>query len=210
MEPEPPAIAQLDNITVSMRPVGRVLDRFILKIQPGQVIALLGENGRGKTTLLRIAGGLLRPDRGTVSVLGVDLTAHPTTACGGLYSVIEPETSYDFLTFRQYAGLHRALYRLWNDDDAHRFCTDTAVPMDQTLATLSRGQRLKARLACAFASGARFLVLDEPFETLDTASRGYLRTRLAAWRAEGIGGILYSAHRNEDAEGVASGMVVIP
>jgi ABC-2 type transport system ATP-binding protein len=209
MDAELLPIALLEDITVSLRPVGRVLDRFSLGIQAGEVVALLGENGRGKTTLLRIAGGLLRPDRGKVSIMGVNLGAQPRVATAALYSVIEPETPYDFLTFRQYAAVHRAIYRRWNEAEAQRFCTETSVPLDQALATLSRGQRLKARLACAFASGAQFLVLDEPFETLDTASRGYLKARLVACRAEGRSGILYSAHRDEDAKDVATSIVNI-
>lgn len=198
------AMIILDGIGISLPPAGTILQNFSLRLRPGEAVALLGRNGQGKTTLLRIAAGLLEPDAGAVTILGIDLLTAPRAACEEMYHVIEPESVYDFLTFRQYAEVHRAIYRRWNEDAADRFCRSAGVPMNQALSTLSRGQRLKARLACAFASGTRFLVLDEPFESLDAESRLLLRSHLAAWRSAGTGAILYSAHRQEDSDGVAS------
>lgn len=202
-------IADLGDIAVSLAPTGVVVSGFSLRLLPGHVVALLGENGGGKTTLLRVAGGLLPPNEGSVRILGEDLLRRPQSACEHLYSVIEPTTPYDFLTVRQYLAVHGAIYPQWDGEAALRYCRDTAVPEDRPITTLSRGQRLKTRLACAFASGARFLVLDEPFESLDATSRAWLRLRLAECRAGGRNAILYSAHRDEDSDGIASGTITL-
>jgi len=203
------AIARLESIQVTMRPVGMVIADFSLHVGCGEVVALTGSNGRGKTSVLRVASGLTRPKRGSVSILGVDLLASPRAACAGLYSVIDLQSSYDFLTLRQYAEVHRATYGNWSESEALEFCRATDVPLDQPISTFSRGQKLKARLACAFASGTSFLALDEPFESLDSKGRHYLRDRMTEWKSTGRRGILFSAHREEDTDDLATRIVEI-
>ena len=179
----------------------------------GDRIGLVGENGTGKTTLLRVLGGELAATSGTVSVRGSvatvrqDLEAAPSTTVGDLVDdalapVREVATRYaealDALSSlaagddghgaaaerltRALAEAERA--QVWDADRrADEALSRFGAPRDpaRSLATLSVGERYRARLACTIAGRADILLLDEPTNHLDAEGIDYLTARLQAW-----------------------------
>ncbi|MES2150777.1 MAG: ATP-binding cassette domain-containing protein [Pseudomonadota bacterium] len=141
---------------------------------------LRGANGKGKTTLLKLAGGALAPGGGRIVFDGVDCAAQPLAYrrtsfyCGGE----TPELPW--LTVQELLDLHVALYpgtelaRL----NRHLAGFDIAQTLPQAVATLSLGQHKKLQLALALALPVRLLLVDEPFNGLDAAAMRYLREQL--------------------------------
>jgi len=172
-----------------------VFNDFSVVLEAG-ITWLRGPNGKGKTTLLRLMAGALAPHAGSIAVDGVDAVRAPlayrlgTFFCGGDV----PELPW--LTVQEFLDIHLALYPATDParvtQQLHAF--GIADVPGQLLSTLSLGQHRKVQLALALALPVRLLLLDEPFNGLDTAAVAYLRAQLAALAAEGGRCIVLTSH----------------
>ncbi|WP_168221421.1 ABC-F family ATP-binding cassette domain-containing protein [Actinomadura sp. WMMA1423] len=182
----------------------RVLHDVSVTVSARSRIAVVGENGRGKTTLLHVLAGLIPPDEGTVHRAGTiglarqELAARDGETVGGLTSAAlaaplaalaaldeatEAVTAGDPAAGDRYAAALEASTRLdaWDAErrldvalDALGACTDR----DRRLSTLSVGQRYRVRLACLLAARYDVLLLDEPTNHLDAGGLDFLTRRL--------------------------------
>jgi ABC-2 type transport system ATP-binding protein len=161
----------------------RVLNNAWLQVRGGEAVGLIGANGAGKTTMMRIAAGLVRPDSGCVRRADERLALR---YFGG-ETTLPPD-----VTVRGWASLFGR--RL---DDRRR------------IGQLSRGNRqllgLELVLACA---GADIILLDEPWEGLDPNGSEWLTGRLCRWRDEGAA-VLISSHRLHDLHSVCTRFVML-
>jgi len=160
---------------------GRTLfENLGLHLEPGAALQVEGRNGAGKSSLLRLLAGLLRPSAGTI-------TNPFTTAFAGHDLALKPNASLrDELT--HWARLDR---RTADHVNAALTAFDLAPLADLPVAVLSSGQKHRAALARAHASGAQLWLLDEPGVGLDTASLASLAAAMRAHRASG--GIVIAA-----------------
>jgi ABC-type multidrug transport system ATPase subunit len=150
----------------------------------GRLYAILGDNGAGKTTLLRGLAGLVRPTRGSISILG---TTNLRAVCHELGYMAHPSLLYD-----EMGGMENLRYfaRLYGITDQHR-CTVsmTAVDLDPALARpvsqYSQGMRQRLSLARAILHDPKVLLLDEPFSNVDGRSAGAMVSLLAQMRNAG-------------------------
>ncbi len=154
---------------------GVALDGLTLSVQPGEVLALLGPNGAGKTTTVRLLNGILAPDRGSASVLGID-PAVDGNAVRRITGVLTEHAGLDErLTARENLELTarmRGLDRTWaarrTMDLLERF--GMADRADVTVQGTSTGQRKRLALARALLHDPEILFLDEPTSGLDPAA----------------------------------------
>ncbi len=150
----------------------RALDGLDLRVEPGEIICLLGANGAGKTTTINLFLGFLEPTSGGAFVDGVDVRADPTGTKRKLLYVPE-----HIALFGELSGLENLQYfaALSGIDDRSaswlRACLQDAgladQAMDRRAAGYSKGMRQKVGLALAIAKQARALLLDEPTSGLD-------------------------------------------
>jgi ABC-2 type transport system ATP-binding protein len=176
----------------------KAVDGVDLTIARGSFFGLVGPNGAGKTTALSMAVGLLRPDGGTVSVLGHDVWSHPVEAKSRLGVLPDGESLPQRLTGTElltYMGLLRGL-----DGELVRSRADellTVLDMEDAggrlVAGYSTGMRKKIALAVALLHGPDVLVLDEPFEAVDPVSASTIRSILHGFIRTG-GTIVFSSH----------------
>src|ERR1700753_2332275 len=151
------------------------VDALDLTVRSGEFYALLGPNGAGKTTTLRMVAGLLRPDAGTVSVLGVDALADPVGAKQIMAWVSDEPMIYDKLTPFEYLEF---IAGLWGIDAAAAELRATALIEWLGLAPhahercegFSKGMRQKVALAGALVHEPKVIILDEPLTGLDAGS----------------------------------------
>ncbi len=174
------------------------VDRVDLEIPAGSFYGVVGPNGAGKTTTLSMATGLLRPDAGSVQVLGIDLWARPEAAKPLLGVLPDGLHTFDRLTGAElisYAARLRGLDR--ETTRARRDDLLAALDLDDAGRTLvmdySAGMTKKIGLACALVHAPRVLVLDEPFEAVDPVSAGAIRRILASFVSSG-GTVVMSSH----------------
>jgi ABC-type multidrug transport system ATPase subunit len=168
----------------------RVLGPLTFAVEQGQVVALLGRNGSGKSTTLAAVAGVVDPTEGTITVGTLGLVPgrdQPDYRRLVAYVPDEPLLFPD-MTLRQHA---RFIAGAWDcpDDGFEELLARLAIDhvVDDVPATFSRGMRQKAGLALAFLRPAALLLIDEPFSGLDDAGRAaflaMLRERCSAGAA---------------------------
>ncbi|QIG41284.1 ATP-binding cassette domain-containing protein [Microbacterium sp. 4R-513] len=191
----------------------RAVDGVDLTVPAGTFYGLVGPNGAGKTTTLSLIAGLLRPDRGSIQVAGVDAGAHPTQAKRLMGVLPDRLRTFDRLTGRQllyYYGVLRGLPSATVEsriaDLARAF--DLTDALGRTVADYSAGMLKKVMLAGALIHSPRLLVLDEPFEAVDPVSSAVILDILSAYVAHG-GTVILSSHGMEFVERVCSRVAVM-
>jgi ABC-2 type transport system ATP-binding protein len=184
----------------------RALDGLSLSVGPGEIYGLIGPNGSGKTTTVKLATGLYRPTAGRVRIAGIDLQREPERAKRLLGYVPDEPFAYERLSGREFLHL---VGELWGVAAAARTRTmdelaavfQVGAILDTDVDTYSRGNRQKLSLIAALLHAPRLLVIDEPIVGLDPESA--LRTRDLLLRyAAGGGGILLCTHTLSFAEAV--------
>jgi ABC-2 type transport system ATP-binding protein len=189
------------------------VDGLDLSVRTGEFFTLLGPNGAGKTTTLRMVVGLLRPDTGTISVLGIDALADPVAAKRCMAWLSDEPMIYDKLTPLEYLEF---VAGLWGIDAASAQARahdllgwlKLAPHAQQRCEGFSKGMRQKVALAGALVHKPRLIILDEPFTGLDAGSarqvKGVLRDHVAAG-----GSVIMTTHILEVAERMADRIGVI-
>ncbi len=169
-----------------------------LDVPSGSFCGLLGPNGSGKTTTLRMIGGLLRPDAGQVWVGGHDTWADTLRVRGLLGVVPDPLNLFDRLTARELLDHLGRLRGMEPADIAARSeqlleVMDLRDAADDQLGGYSHGMRKKTAIAAALLHRPAVLLLDEPFEGVDPVSAVAVRSMLDRYRASG-GTVVFSSH----------------
>ena len=155
------------------------VDGLDLQVERGEVFGLLGPNGSGKTTTIRMLCGLMRPTSGTAVVAGLDVTRDPEGVRRRIGYMSQRFGLYDDLTVGENLRFYSSVYGL---EPAERRARATellndlglAARVDQLAGTLSGGWKQRLALACATAHRPEILFLDEPTAGVDPASRRLL------------------------------------
>ncbi len=154
----------------------RALDEVSLEVQAGTLAALVGPDGAGKTTLIRLAAGLMTADAGELRVLGIDVSAAPQQVQDRIGYMPQKFGLYEDLSVQENLDLYADLHGISAEDRAQaypRLMEMTALgPFTQRLAgRLSGGMKQKLGLACTLVSRPELLLLDEPTVGVDPLSR---------------------------------------
>ncbi len=186
------------------RPLFEGLD---LRLEPGTVFGLLGLNGAGKTSLLKLLAGALSPQSGSISVF--DAEPRRREAAFLADTVFVPEDPWlpaikPSAWLERYAVFRPAFNRKAFLELAHEFALDE----DKLLTRYSYGQRKKFALAAALSSGSRLILLDEPTNGLDIPSKSQFRRALAS-SAEADRIIVVSTHQVRDLERLIDPAVIV-
>ncbi len=184
-----PPVARLDGAARSYGMV-EALRPVSLEIQPGRCLGVVGHNGSGKSTMLQLLAGRLRPSAGAVEVEGIDLStaegqahARRVVAVGGTIAAFYPD-----LTASEHLELVALAHGMSDVGDQVAAILDRfgLAERGQALpAQLSTGMRQKLDLAAALVRPSRLLLLDEPDRGLDPAARARVWEDVAAYRASG-------------------------
>jgi ABC-2 type transport system ATP-binding protein len=189
------------------------VDGLDLKVRAGEFYALLGPNGAGKTTTLKMVVGLLRPDAGSIAIVGMDALAEPVAAKRVMAWISDEPMIYDKLTPLEYLSFVAGLWSI-----------ETAVAESRARDLLdwlglgehahercegfSKGMRQKVALAGALVHDPRVIILDEPLTGLDAASARQVKTVLRERVAAG-GTVIMTTHILEVAERMADRIGII-
>ena len=181
------------------------LRRVSASFDAGRLYAILGDNGAGKTTLLRVLAGLVRPTRGSVSILGHN---NPRGACREFGYMAHPSLLYEEMSGMENLRYFARLYGLTNDAR----CAESirAVGLDPELkrpvGQYSQGMRQRMSLARALLHAPPILLLDEPFSNVDIRSAREMVKLLSGMR-DGGKTIFVVTHQASLLDGVADEFV---
>jgi len=192
----------------------RANDGIDLDIGTGELFGILGPNGAGKSTLVRQLTGLLRPDAGSVELLGHDLVRHPERAARLIGYLGQESSALDELTVALAAettgrlrGLDRATARAARDAVLDEL--GLAPLADRPLKRLSGGQRRLACFAAALTGDRPVLVLDEPTTGMDPVARRAVWAAVDRRRSERGATVLLVTHNVIEAETVLDRVAVL-
>lgn len=198
------SILELKNITKKFG--SKVaLDSINVTLQPGKIVGLLGTNGSGKTTMIKLINDLLTPDQGTVQING----KKPGIDTKKIVSYL-PERSYldPGMTVKEALRLFSDFYADFDRKKAEGLLQEFSISLDSRIKTLSKGTREKVQLVLVMSRKAKLFVLDEPMAGVDPAARDHiLDTILSGYDEEAT--ILISTHLIADVERVLDEVIFL-
>lgn len=183
-----------------------VLSHLSLQIEPGTVCGLLGRNGVGKSTMLYLTAGLLRPRAGQVLCNGYIPSDRQVNFLNDIFIVPE-EFDLPPISLNEYVRINSVFYPKFNMDLMHSILEIFALPADINLGALSLGQKKKAFLSFALACNTSILLLDEPTNGLDITAKRMFRAAITAAMTDDKT-IIISTHQVYDVENILDHVVI--
>lgn len=183
-----------------------VLSNLSLQIEPGTVCGLLGRNGVGKSTMLYLTAGLLRPRSGQVLCNGYIPSDRQVNFLNDIFIVPE-EFDLPPITLDEYVRINSVFYPKFNLDLMHSILEIFALPGNINLGALSLGQKKKAFLSFALACNTSILLLDEPTNGLDITAKRMFRAAITTAMTDDKT-IIISTHQVYDVENILDHVVI--
>ena len=180
---------------------GFSLENLNLDLPAGCVLGLVGENGAGKSTTIRLIMDALERDGGTVTVLGVDNKSREFHAIKEDIGVVLDETFVpEILSAKQLGRIMAGSFKNWEQDTYEGWLKRLDLPEDKRFKDYSRGMTMKLGIAAALSHGAKLLLLDEATGGLDPMVREELLEVFADFAAQDGHAVLLSSHIVSDLE----------
>ena len=186
------------------------LDGVDLRVPEGAIFVLVGANGAGKSTTLKLLLNLERPDAGTAQVFGLDTRlAGPEARAQIGYVPEQHETINRWMTCGQLLGHVATYYPSWDDAYAGHLVRAFSIRLEQKIRGLSKGETRRLQLILALAHRPPLLLLDEPTDGLDPIVRRRVLTLLAEHLADSPTTVVVSTHHINEMEGLADHVGVL-
>lgn len=203
-------ILEFNDVARSYKKGTPVIDGVTFSMQQGEVVALLGRNAAGKTTLINLAMGMLFPHRGSVRVFGMSPTEQPVEVKKRIGYVSEDQILPPAMRVAEVIAFHRYLFKSWDLAMEKALLVKFGLTGgSQKIKELSKGQARQLALLCAVCHHPELLILDEPAGGLDpVARREFLETSIQILNREGTA-ILFSSHHMSDVERLGGRAVLI-
>jgi ABC-2 type transport system ATP-binding protein len=186
-----------------------LLDDVHLKLPEGQIMGLIGANGAGKSTTIRILMGLVHQDSGDVRVLGHSMPAEQVAAKWDIGFASEDMRLYESMTLGWHMDFIRSMYPSWDAAYAQLLLKRFGLRAEQKIKGISHGQRVKATLLLVLARKPKLLVLDEPTTGLDPVARHEILRELTDVMADEGRSVLFSSHNTQDVEQISDQITFI-
>lgn len=201
-------LVQIENLSKTFGRV-KAVQGATFSVGAGETLALVGRNGAGKTTIMRMILGLLRPSGGKIVVFGMDLGAKRESVLARIGYVPEVPFLFPWMSVRKMAAFTQSFYAKWDDNYCNSLMERFRLNPDTKVGTLSKGTKVKLELTLALAHRPDLLVLDEPLSGLDPPTRKELIEEIVRVHAERRVGIVFSTHDVRDIEGPATHVAIM-
>jgi ABC-2 type transport system ATP-binding protein len=186
-----------------------VLQNVSLSIPAGQTLALLGRNGAGKTTMIRILLGLIPADSGTCRLGGIDPAVDPVRLRSNVGYLAEDQTMYGWMTPAELCRFLAPFYPSWDNKLARDSLDRFEIPSHTRIGRLSKGQAVKLGLVVALAHRPAIVILDDPAMGLDPIARKEFNRDLVEHLQTSGCTVLYSSHLLDEVEAVADAVAIL-
>lgn len=198
---------EVNNVTFGYNKYHNVLQDFSLQFKKGGVYGLLGKNGTGKSTLLYLIMGLLRPKQGEVRVEGA-LSAQRRPEVLQEMFIVPEEYDLPRISLRKYVESLKPFYPRFSEELLARCLKGFDMPLDIDLGALSMGQKKKVYMCIALATDTDYLLMDEPTNGLDILSKSQFRKVVIEGMREDKT-IIISTHQVHDVERMLDHVCII-
>lgn len=182
-----------------------VLDGASFNVKKGEITALLGLNGVGKSTLLKIIMGLVKQDSGEILFDGEKLRCKTYEKIAFVPDVLN---TYSGMTIKDAFEYMSVLYERWDMDKAHEMMKDFKLTEELKINKLSKGNIARVKLILGFARNPDYLLLDEPFSGIDIFTREKFIESLIGYMDDNIG-IILTTHELREVENIVDKVVFL-
>ena len=191
----------------------RAVATVSFSVQGGEVLGLLGPNGSGKSTLMKTIVGIIKPDTGSIQVLGTDVASDPVAIKGMIGYVPESPRLYEFLSGAEYLDFVADIHGLAKGDRQERIieflkALDLEGRENELIHGYSQGMKQKLAIIAALLHHPRVLILDEPLNALDPRSARIVKELLHKFKDNGIPTI-FSTHVLEIADAMCDRIIIM-
>ena len=188
---------EIKNLTKSFGDF--TLNSLSLTLPSGCILGLIGENGAGKSTTIKLILGMLQPDSGSITILGRDGTKQAATK-EEIGVVLDEPGFPDFVTPQQVGKIMRCIYRNWDSTEYESLLRRFDLPANKKYKDFSRGMKMKLAIAAALSHRPKLLILDEATNGLDPIVRDEVVELFSEFTRDENHSILISSHIVSDLE----------
>jgi ABC-2 type transport system ATP-binding protein len=205
------AILEVQHLTKQWKAGKLALDDVGFEVQAGEIVGLLGHNGAGKSTVMGIVLGMVRPDAGQVRIAGYSVQNQRSAALRQIGAIYEAAAFYDYLTGWQNLRALCSLSGYWDEAEARRILKLVKLEdrADAKTGTYSHGMRQRLALAQALLPRPKCLLLDEPTDGLDPEGITEFREFILRLREEYGMTILLNSHLLGEVEQMCDRCVIL-
>ena len=189
---------EIRNLTKSFKDVR--LDNLNLTLPSGCIMGLIGENGAGKSTTIKLILDMLHKDSGSIKILGEDNEKNIMLLKEDVGVVMDYVGLPELLTAKQIGKIMKNTFKNWDQDEYKRLLTKFSLPENKQYRHFSRGMRMKLGIAIAMSHGAKLLLLDEATSGLDPVARDEVVEMFYDFTRDEDHSILISSHIVSDLE----------
>lgn len=181
-----------------------------LKVMPGQVTGLVGQNGAGKSTIFKALLGLILRKNGTIQIMGKDIDELSAEDKQKIGVVLNDSGFSGYLTIKDIVPILTHMYPLFEKEIFLQQCNSFGLPINKKIKDFSTGMKTKLKILIAVSHKASLLILDEPTSGLDVVARDELLTILREYMERDENNtILISSHISTDLEGFCDNLYMI-
>ncbi len=189
----------------------KALQDVSFKLKKGQILGLVGENGAGKSTIIKILSGLIEPSSGEVEYFGKDFFSHRGEIKQHIGYLPETDSLYENMSPLEYLGFFASLYDISSDEaeeKARELINMLNLPENKSIGEFSKGMKRKVSIARTLIHDPEILIYDEPTGGLDPSTSLFISEFMKDLTQEGKG-ILFSAHNMYYVEAVCDEIIVL-
>ena len=186
-----------------------VLENFNLIMEKGKVYGLLGINGEGKTTLIRMIMGVIPPDDGEIFFKNKKISFRDDSYKKEIGFIAEESIFYSWMSIKELLSFNASFYPKWNTRKANAYLEKFSLDPKTRIRHLSRGMKLKLGLIVTLASEPEFLILDDPTSGLDVPTRHDFLKEIIKELSESGTTILFSTHIVHEIEGIIDNLGIL-
>ncbi|WP_422656757.1 ABC transporter ATP-binding protein [Paenibacillus sp. EC2-1] len=179
------------------------VDHISLDVKQGYITGIIGPNGVGKSTLIRMILGMVRPDSGSVKILGLEMPKHEIDIKQRIGVVSDDCFYYEHLTILDTMKMIQPFYKYWNDHKFWTYLDQFGLSLKNKVQDLSKGMKVKLALAIALSHEAELLIMDEPTSGLDPIFRREMLDLLTDIMQDEKNTIIFSTHITTDLDRIA-------
>lgn len=186
---------EITNLTKKYK--GFTLDNLCLNLPKGCIMGLIGENGAGKSTTIKMLLDIVRPDGGDIKIFGEKPTAIQKNDIGVVLDEVGVPESF---TIKDINTVMKHSFNNWNEQTFSQYMSKFKLPEKKNFKTFSKGMKMKMGIAIALSHDAKLLILDEPTSGLDPVVRDEIVEILNDFTRDESHSILISSHIVSDLE----------
>ena len=198
---------EIKDLTV--RYDGFTLDHINFNVAKGSIMGFIGQNGAGKTTTLRSILNIIKPDEGSINILGRDHIKEEKLIKEHISAVFDTLPFHDQLNAKSINTILKNVYEEWDSDKYYEYLDRLALPRKKKIGEFSKGMKMKLQIAAALSHNAKLLIMDEATTGLDPVVRNECLDMFLEFLEDENHSILMSSHITSDLEKVADSVTFI-